>query len=469
MIIDYGIIKDFASISEAYLGCVQEDAEGRNINRAEKYISAKHAIILTQTLADGNRLTPRIVTEIVRNAIPNSRLLKCKFLQGATRIYLDDIMRSRDRLRKVNVFDRILKSIANDVGLRDSYDFDLNGSTLAELQDAVARSFPKETDDDRKRLSKMVFERRGDYSAVKIRSFSEAKPYAKYADWCICADEGMYRSYTADGDGIFYFCLREGYENAVEVKRDGCPLDDYGLSMIAVCVNSDGSLNSCTTRWNHKMGDDGNALTTEDLSRLVGGSFYDVFKPRGVDDKIAMLRSYRIDDDGASRGLGGFKFNKDGVVRYAVRSGDGIDEYTFVCETPKGETCVAGDRIEWFDRDGRRIEPPASVEGDFRIAFCDRLKTLEGCPRVVKGDFSLIGVPLVKELRGSPSEVLGDLELNGCYRLESLKALPKVHRYVNCLSCPMIDRAEREKVVADSERAVEKAAEKAAEAAKAAE
>lgn len=450
MVIDYGIVKDFASISEAYLDCVQEDAEGRNINRAERYISAKHAIMLTQTLSNGERLTPRTVTEIVRNAVPNSRLLKCKFLKGVTRIYLSDIMNSRGAFKKANVLDRILKSISNNSTMRDGYDFDLNGLSLDELRDSIAVRFPKEIDDDRKRINGMAFERRGDYSVVPIRSFAEARPYAKYADWCICDSERMYDSYTADGDGMFYFCLKDGFERIRKEKGDGSPLDEYGLSMVAVCINSDGSLNSCTTRWNHMMGNDGNALDTEGISRLVGRNFYVTFSPRSADDRIAMLRSHRIEDDGASIGLGGFGFDDHGFVKYAVRRGDEVKEYSFVHKTSDGKTCVAGDRLEWFDGNGRRIDPPTEVNGDFRLNDCFSLKTLEGCPSVVKGDFAIVRAPLVKDLCGSPKEVLGDIELIGCDGIETVEPFPNVHGYVNCLACPKIGGAEIGRVAARS-------------------
>ena len=47
----------------------------------------------------------------------------------------------------------------------------------------------------------------------------------------------MYDSYTCNGINQIYFCLRNGFENVKPIVGKGCPLDEYGLSMISVIVN----------------------------------------------------------------------------------------------------------------------------------------------------------------------------------------------------------------------------------------
>jgi hypothetical protein len=89
----------------------------------------------------------------------------------------------------------------------------------------------------------------------------------------------MIESYTSGGIGQFYFCLKNGFENVPREKGEGCPLDEYGLSMVSVVVNGDGNLIWCTCRWNHANGGTDNIMDTKQVSQLIGRNFYDVFKP----------------------------------------------------------------------------------------------------------------------------------------------------------------------------------------------
>lgn len=94
----------------------------------------------------------------------------------------------------------------------------------------------------------------------------------------------MYDSYTAEGDNIFYFCLKDGFENIQPEMGENCPKDEYGLSMIAVSVCPDGSLNTATCRWNHNNGGDDNIFTTEEISQIIGRNFYQTFLPPSPED-----------------------------------------------------------------------------------------------------------------------------------------------------------------------------------------
>ena len=81
---------------------------------------------------------------------------------------------------------------------------------------------------------------------------------------------------------MFYFCLKDGFENVPEKIGENCPLDEYGLSMIAVCVDENGECKTITCRWNHDNGGNDNVMSTDELSRLLGVNFYEVFKPSTV-------------------------------------------------------------------------------------------------------------------------------------------------------------------------------------------
>jgi hypothetical protein len=73
----------------------------------------------------------------------------------------------------------------------------------------------------------------------------------------------MYQSYTKNGLGRFYFCLKPRFEKVERIEGEDCPMDDYGKSMIAISVNDDGSLNTCTCRWNHDNGGNDNMMDTK--------------------------------------------------------------------------------------------------------------------------------------------------------------------------------------------------------------
>ena len=79
--------------------------------------------------------------------------------------------------------------------------------------------------------------------------------------------------------GNFIFCLRNGFENEEAVKGENCPLDNYGLSMIAVSVDENGRLNTCTCRWNHDNGGNDSIMDPKQISEVIGMNFYQTFKP----------------------------------------------------------------------------------------------------------------------------------------------------------------------------------------------
>ena len=123
------------------------------------------------------------------------------------------------------------------------------------------------------------YRKNNNYTIVPINSYEEATKYAKYNEWCVTYSEYMFDDKTCHGAGRFYFCLRNGFENVPKKVGPNAPLDDYGLSMIAVSVTMEGEPNSITCRWNHDNGGSDNVMDDEQLSDLLGVNFYNVFKP----------------------------------------------------------------------------------------------------------------------------------------------------------------------------------------------
>ena len=152
-----------------------------------------------------------------------------------------------------------------------------------ELDKRFSGAVKKELDSDRDEIGKLQLIKNAAYKIVPIDSFEEASKYGKYTSWCVTHYPNMYGNYTKGGLGRFYFCLQDGFENVPKVKGEGCPMDAYGKSMIAISVNDDGSLNTCTCRWNHDNGANDNMMDTKEISKFFGVDFYKTFKPYDVD------------------------------------------------------------------------------------------------------------------------------------------------------------------------------------------
>ena len=218
--------------------------------------------------------------EAIRNDIPNVRLADCKFLPGVTRMYLNRELSDGNAIMKLN---KTLKYVASDAHVNE-YDNSLNGMSVNELVQRFAGVQQQDADASRAESYSKQFTRNNDYTIVRIPDAKTAAKYGRYTSWCVTHDKRMYNSYTADSTGLFYFCFRNGFENEQPIESEGCPLDSYGLSMIAVSVTLDGELNTCTCRWNHDNGGNDNIMDKAQIEELLGVNFYEVFKPYTRDE-----------------------------------------------------------------------------------------------------------------------------------------------------------------------------------------
>lgn len=128
-----------------------------------------------------------------------------------------------------------------------------------------------------------------DYEICYISDYDDASYYNNYTDWCITYNEEYWDDNTKNGVNTVYFCFRRDYadyERKPSYAGDDAPLDDYGLSMICVIVNPDGSLDKCTSRWNHDNGGDDYVMTENEISELMGCDFKEIFKPDNVSQKV---------------------------------------------------------------------------------------------------------------------------------------------------------------------------------------
>ena len=119
---------------------------------------------------------------------------------------------------------------------------------------------------------------------------------------------------------MFYICLKNGFENVPEKIGEGCPLDEYGLSMLAVCVDENGECKTVTCRWNHNNGGNDDIMSTEELSRLLGVNFYEVFKPSTV-FKEKLDKALSLAEKGDFSGFDNIdNFDKNGLAKVELNN-----------------------------------------------------------------------------------------------------------------------------------------------------
>jgi len=242
-----------------------EDAESKNMNRARKYLEANGV--------ETHEERHKIITD-VREEVPNARLLNCKFLLGVTRMYFENQLTPK----VTAMLNKALEVIVTQ-GHEGEFDFNLNGETAVSLVNKFKDEIQRLLDADKERADGTKRKRNEDYTIIPINSTREASRYSRYTSWCVTTSQDMYNRYTNEGLGRFYFCLRKGFETETRIHGDGCPLDSYGLSMIAVSINMDGSVNTVTCRWNHDNGGNDHIMTVEQLEDLLGVNFYQTFLP----------------------------------------------------------------------------------------------------------------------------------------------------------------------------------------------
>ena len=211
----------------------------------------------------------------IKHDIPNIRLDSSKFLLGICRMFLDGQLRDEQSIRKV---DKALKFI-HAGGHTDEFDENLNGKSPDELHEMFREASKQLGINDRERSNNQVFNGGSQYRIVPINSYEEAKPYGKYTSWCVTHGKDAFKTYTQGGNR-FYFCLKDGFED-VPKDDDGAPLNEWGLSMIAVNIDMNGDLTRTTTRYNHDFNGENNPEleTTGQLEKVLNVPFYQTFKP----------------------------------------------------------------------------------------------------------------------------------------------------------------------------------------------
>ena len=245
-----------------------EGRQSKNRNAAKNYIIQQ----LGYSESDAMKFIGQLKVKI-----PSVRLQQEKFLLGVARLFIDGELSVNDYFKCTN-FNQILKLIASDAHVNE-YDNNLNGMSAEELINRFADVRVGELSKRKELMGGKQYNQNREYTIVPINSYKEATKYAKYNEWCVTYSEDMFDDKTCHGAGRFYFCLQNGFENVPKKVGPNAPLDEYGLSMIAVSITMEGEPNSITCRWNHDNGGSDSVMDDEQLSDLLGVNFYSVFKP----------------------------------------------------------------------------------------------------------------------------------------------------------------------------------------------
>lgn len=227
-------------------------------------------------------LNDKEFTENVLHDIPNVRKADFHLYPAVVRFVLNaGNSLDANTILELNKYVGIIAPKAKELGL----DQNANGMSMndffSQFQGDVSQS---ETDD---REASTQYGENNDsnnngYKIVPIPTYDDANEYSRYTDWCVTQGDEYFLRYTNNGSGIFYFLLKEGFENIPREQGPNCPLDEYGLSMIAVSFRHDGSINTVTCRWNHDNGGNDSVMTPEQLSKLIGANIYSIFNPDDI-------------------------------------------------------------------------------------------------------------------------------------------------------------------------------------------
>lgn len=259
---------NISHIVESTTRLVLEDRGSKNLSQARAYLEKSGV------------QDPQKVIDTIRHDIPNIRLPRkdgrdtYKFLFAACRYFTEQAFSDADAIMQ---FNSVLPYIASGQHV-ENYDRNLNNLPLSDIINQFA-GIKKQDIDAQKAQSQSNSFGKSDYKVVPIDSFEEAEKYSDYTTWCVTKEASNYNNYTHGRRGRFYFCLKNGFENVPQEVGENCPLDEYGLSMIAVSINQDGSPNTITCRWNHANGGNDSVMTPQQLEQVIQMPYYETFKP----------------------------------------------------------------------------------------------------------------------------------------------------------------------------------------------
>ena len=231
-------------------------------------------------------LNDKEFTENVLHDIPNVRKADFHLYPAVVRFVLNaGNSLDANTILELNKFIGVIAPNAKELGL----DQNANGMSMNDFFTQFQGDVSQSETDDREASAQYGENNDGNnngYEIVPIPTFEKANEYSKYTTWCVTQQSSAFKRYTDERTGIFYFLLKKGFENVPREPGSNCPLDEYGLSMIAVSFRRDGSVNTITCRWNHDYGGDDSIMSPEQVSKLIGTDIYSIFNPNDIQSLI---------------------------------------------------------------------------------------------------------------------------------------------------------------------------------------
>ena len=272
-----------------------------------------------------------------------------EYVMGLARIAIGELkMFDRNAESDTALLKQVVLFLHNstDEQLKAQYDGNLNGLDFYALVRQLNGARREFNAANRTRLKGATDGRVSAYKVVAINSAEEAAKYGQFTSWCVTHSKANYDGYT-EGGRRFYFCLRDGFEDVPKRAGEGCPLDDYGLSMISVLVDPEGEPNVVTTRWNHENDGENNENlhTAEQVQEVTNIDFYATFKPYSLEQLTAMgITPFYVVQDMLDKGAEPEDiFVEIDKEEYGLRRVYLNNKYNFI----DGENKLLFDR--WFD------------------------------------------------------------------------------------------------------------------------
>ena len=261
-------------------------------NFANGYLITENRASKNQSLARkmvrsiNPNLNDKEFTENVLHDIPNVRKADFHLYPAVVRFVLNaGNSLDANTILELNKYVGIIAPKAKELGL----DQNANGMSMNDFFSQFQGDVSQSETDDREASAQYGDDNDGNnngYEIVPIPNFDKAHEYSRYTDWCVTQGEEYFLRYTNNGSGIFYFLLKDGFEKVPREQGPNCPLDEYGLSMIAVSFRHDGSVNTVTCRWNHDNGGNDSIMSPEQVSKLIGADIYSIFNPDDIQNLV---------------------------------------------------------------------------------------------------------------------------------------------------------------------------------------
>ena len=292
-----------------------------------------------------------------------------EYVMGLARIAIGELkMFDRNAESDTALLKQVVLFLHNstDEQLKAQYDGNLNGLDFYALVRQLNGARREFNAANRTRLKGATDGRVSAYKVVAINSAEEAAKYGQFTSWCVTHSEANYDGYT-EGGRRFYFCLKDGFEDVPKRSGEGCPLDDYGLSMISVLVDPEGEPNVITTRWNHENDGENNENlhTAEQVQEVTNIDFYATFKPYSLEQLTAMgITPFYAVQDMLDKGAKPEDiFVEIDEEEYGLSRVYLNNKYNFI----DGENKLLFDR--WFDEAGNFNEGFARVSLNYKYNF----------------------------------------------------------------------------------------------------